>query len=89
MIRSRITVVPDLASYGPSPSDQTAQAGAQGDRLSSLLGRGGGSNSAGAAGGHVPVDVIGMPIVRKGIQVITIKVTAGATLPPPSCCKRG
>ncbi len=40
MIRSRITVVPDLASYGPPPSDQAEQAGAQGDRLSGLLGRG-------------------------------------------------
>jgi sulfite exporter TauE/SafE len=77
MIRSRITVVPDLASYGPPSSDQTAQGGAQdtsqagsqasslGDHLSGLLGQG--SNQAGASGGPVPVGVIGMPVVHNGI----------------------
>ena len=117
MIRSRITVVPDLASYGPPPSASTAQesaqggaqgtsqadsqsgsqpgsqsgaqAGSLGDRLSGLLGQGGGSSLAGVSGGPVPVDVIGMPVVHDGVQEITIKVTAAGYSPAAIVLQKG
>ncbi|MFH2113665.1 MAG: sulfite exporter TauE/SafE family protein [Spirochaetota bacterium] len=75
MIRSRITVVENIATTGPGT-------GEEGGSLSELFGTdsvGGGACCSGTsnpefAGGRVPADTIGMPVVKGGIQEITITV---------------
>ena len=95
MISSRITVVKDLADTG-SLSDSGATTPA--DLLSRGLGQTGGQGSAGCcagtsnpafAGGRVPVDTVGIPIVKDGIQEITITVDDRGYTPAAFVLQKG
>jgi plastocyanin domain-containing protein len=91
MIRSRITVVSDLGQAASLPRDQGT---ALGDQLSQGGAQGlggccsGASNSA-FAGGRVPVDTIGVPIVKDGIQEITVNVTGQGYSPAALVLQKG
>jgi len=89
MIRSKITVVSDLAaadSGKPSTADLLAEGlGAQ---------PAGGSCCSGAAnpafaGGKIPVENIGMPIIKDGVQEITITVNAQGYSPAAIILQKG
>ena len=75
MIRSRIRVVENIATAGTGTGDT-------GSSLSELFGgdsSGGGACCSGTsnpefAGGRVPAETIGMPVIKDGIQEITITV---------------
>jgi plastocyanin domain-containing protein len=88
MIRSRIYVVSDVAKADSLPKNQ-------GDELSALLGQKGaggccsGGGSPAFAGGKVPVDTIGLPIVKEGIQEITITVNAKGYFPAAIMLQKG
>ncbi len=90
MIRSRITVVKDLAAALPG-------AGEEGGSLSDLLGNGGsagggccsGSNNPEFADGRVPADTIGMPVVKDGIQEITVTVGNSGYSPAAFVVQKG
>ncbi len=90
MIRSRITVVKDLAAVGSGAGDD-------GGSPSDLLGSGGsagggccsGSNNPEFADGRVPADTIGMPIVKDGIQEITVTVGNSGYSPAAFVLQKG
>lgn len=81
MIHSRITVVSDLGTSASLPADRGGSPQALADLLAqgqpAAQGQGccssGGSNAA-FAGGRVPVDKIGLPVMKDGIQEIVIDV---------------
>jgi sulfite exporter TauE/SafE/plastocyanin domain-containing protein/copper chaperone CopZ len=89
MIRSKITVVPDLSAADagePSTAD--------------LLAEGLGSQSAGGsccsgntdpafAGGRIPAENIGMPLIKDGVQEITITVNAQGYSPAAIVLQKG
>ncbi len=87
MIRSRITVVKDLAAAGSGAGDE-------GGSLSDLLapGSGGccsGTNNPEFADGRVPADTIGMPVVKDGIQEITVTVGNSGYSPAAFVLQKG
>jgi len=99
MIRSRITVVKDLAALAPGASS-TAEGG--GGSLNDLLGNGpagggglggsgccSGSSNPDFAGGRVPTDTIGMPVVKDGIQEITVTVGSDGYSPAAFVLQKG
>jgi sulfite exporter TauE/SafE/plastocyanin domain-containing protein len=95
MISSRITVVKNLAdgkalssAGGSTPSDLLAQG----------LGQAGGQGTAGCcsgttnpafAGGKVPTDKIGIPVIKDGIQEITIAVDSQGYSPAAIVLQKG
>jgi len=88
MIRSRITVVKDvagLATLPPSQRDALALPPDQG-------GGGGccsGSSNAAFAGGKVPVDIIGIPMIDNGVQVIEVTVDGQGYSPAAFVVQKG
>jgi uncharacterized protein len=88
MIRSTITVVPDLAKASALPPDQ----GADPLALGGAQGAGGccsGASNPAFAGGKVPVDEIGLPIVKDGVQEITINVSGQGYSPAALVLQKG
>jgi len=95
MISSRITVVKDLADSkalssagGSTPSELLAQG----------LGQAGGQGTAGCcsgttnpafAGGKVPTDKIGLPVIKNGIQEITITINSQGYSPAAIVLQKG
>ena len=100
MIRSRIIVVSDLAAGGPP---EAAGPGSVPGGPGSVLGRdlpGSGTEGAGGsccsgssspefAEGRVPAETIGMPIVKNGIQEMTITVNEDGYHPAAIVLQRG
>jgi plastocyanin domain-containing protein len=90
MIRSRITVIADLGKAASLPPDQNGGNGPLG--LGGALGGGGCCSGAGNpafAGGKVPVDTIGVPVIADGVQVITINVTGQGYSPAAIVLQKG
>ena len=100
MIRSRIIVVSDLAAGGPP---EAAGPGSVPGGPGSVLGRdlpGSGTEGAGGsccsgssspefAEGRVPAETIGMPVVKNGIQEMTITVNEDGYHPAAIVLQRG
>jgi sulfite exporter TauE/SafE/plastocyanin domain-containing protein/copper chaperone CopZ len=89
MIRSKITVVSDLAAPG-SGQPSTAELLAEGLGAQPA----GGSCCSGAtnpafAGGKIPVESIGMPVIKDGVQEITITVGAQGYSPAAIILQKG
>jgi sulfite exporter TauE/SafE/plastocyanin domain-containing protein/copper chaperone CopZ len=91
MVRSSITVVSDLGASASLPPDQ-------GSRLSGLLGRNGASGAGGCCsgasspaftGGKLPVDTIGLPVIKDGVQEITVNVSAQGYSPAALVLQKG
>jgi sulfite exporter TauE/SafE/plastocyanin domain-containing protein/copper chaperone CopZ len=93
MIRSSISVVPDLGSAGSVARGAGAPSGGPGAAvLPPGAGAGGccgGSSNPAFAGGRVPVDKIGVPVVAKGIEEITIIVNDQGYSPAAIVLQRG
>lgn len=99
MIRNRITVVKDLGQVAANPG-APASGGAD-PSLAAALAEGNGalpaagsccstaSANAAFAGGRVPVDTIGLPVVEKGIQVITVTVSPSGYSPAAFVLEKG
>lgn len=89
MITSKITVVADLAAADagkPSTADLLAEGlGAQGAGASCCSGN---TNPA-FAGGKIPVENIGMPTIKNGVQEITITVNAQGYSPAAIILQKG
>lgn len=89
MIRSKITVVADLATTDagkPSTADLLAEGlGSQPAGGSCCSGN---TNPA-FAGGKIPVENIGMPTIKDGVQEITIRVTAQGYSPAAIILQKG
>lgn len=89
MIRSKITVVPDLAAADaekPSTADPVAEG------LGSQTAGGGccsGNTNPAFAGRKIPVDTIGMPVIKDGVQQITISVNAQGYSPAAIILQKG
>ncbi len=91
MIRSRITVVSDLGKAATLTPDQLNGPGGSGSGLGALGGGGccpGASNPA-FAGGKVPVDTIGVPVIENGVQVVTVNVTGTGYSPAALVLQKG
>ena len=91
MIRSRITVVSDLGKAATLTPDQLNGPAGQGGGLGALGGGGccsGASNPA-FAGGKVPVDTIGVPVIENGVQVVTVNVTGTGYSPAALVLQKG
>jgi uncharacterized protein len=93
MVRSSITVVSDLgqvsalASAGALPADIADDSRPGGDQ-------GAGSCCSGAsdptfAGGRVPVDTIGLPLIRNGNQEVTVDVSSSGYAPAALVLQKG
>ncbi len=102
MITSRIRVVADLSSApaagdaadgSVAAADGSAPDGSQASRLQGLLGGGAGccsgTNNPAFAGGRVPTDTIGMPVVKDGVQEITITVDNRGYTPAAILLQKG
>jgi sulfite exporter TauE/SafE/plastocyanin domain-containing protein/copper chaperone CopZ len=85
MIRSRIVVVSDLAGDKSAIVPDTQGPGTEGSGGSCCSG----SSSPEFAEGRVPVETIGMPIVRNGIQEMTITVTEDGYYPAAVVLQKG
>jgi plastocyanin domain-containing protein len=90
MIKSRITVVKDLAAG----TAEKGGAGSLSDRLGPGSGTGGGACCSGSTNpdfalGRVPSETIGMPVVKNGIQEITITVGNGGYTPAAFVLQKG
>lgn len=97
MIRNRITVVKDLGQVATIPG--AVGLGASG--LAAALAEGNGAlpaagsccSTAGTntafAGGRVPVDTLGFPVMEKGIQVITVTVSSAGYSPAAFVLEKG
>jgi plastocyanin domain-containing protein len=90
MIKSRITVVKDLAAG----TAEKGGAGSLSDRLGPGSGTGGGACCSGSTNpdfalGRVPSETIGMPVVKDGIQEITITVGNGGYTPAAFVLQKG
>ncbi len=97
MIRNRIAVVKDLGQVAANPG--AAGPGAPG--LAAALAEGNGAQPAAGsccstagtnaafAGGKVPVDTIGFPVMEKGIQVITVTVGPAGYSPAAFVLEKG
>lgn len=88
MITSKIAVVKDLGSA-------VAEGGSAGGSIADLIepGVGGGCCSGAAdpafAGGRIPVETIGMPVVKNGVQEMTINVGRGGYSPAAFVLQKG
>ena len=87
MIRSRIHVVSDYAGEAQAAIPdlrnlEPEEAGAGGSCCS-------GASSPDFARGRIPVDTIGMPVVKNGIQEMTIKVNENGYYPAAVVLQRG
>jgi len=92
MIRSRITVVPDLGKAASLPPDQGGDLLGQGPLQGNAQGLGGccsGASNPAFAGGRVPVDSIGVPVIRDGVQEISVNVTGMGYSPAALVLQRG
>lgn len=99
MISSRITVVKDLAQKNSltgskelTLSEQVAQAQALGTGAAVGSGSGGccsGTTNPAFAGGRVPVDTIGLPTIKDGVQEITVTVSAQGYSPAALILQKG
>ncbi len=97
MIRSRITVVSDLGSAAETLRAQnlpdlsgSGQGGAGGPGAAAGgAGCCSGTTNPAFAGGKVPVDTIGMPVVKNGVQEITITVNAQGYSPAAIVLQKG
>jgi sulfite exporter TauE/SafE/plastocyanin domain-containing protein len=96
MIRSRITVVSDLGKVASLPPDQggdlPGQSPLPGPPLGNAQGLGGccsGASNPAFAGGKVPVDTIGVPVVKDGVQEITVDVTGTGYSPAALVLQKG
>jgi sulfite exporter TauE/SafE/copper chaperone CopZ/plastocyanin domain-containing protein len=95
MVSSRITVVSDLGAVASLPPDQGAGSN---DPLSLGSSQGGGLGAGGCcsgasnpafAGGKVPVETIGLPVIENGIQVVTVNVTGTGYSPAALVLQKG
>ena len=100
MVSSRITVVPDVSAIGSAGiadgegGSAAGGADSQAGGLQGLLGAGAGGCCSGAgnpafAGGRVPTETIGMPIVKDGVQEITITVDDRGYTPAAIVLQKG
>jgi sulfite exporter TauE/SafE/plastocyanin domain-containing protein/copper chaperone CopZ len=91
MIRSSITVVSDLGSadQGTRLSDRIGQGPALGNAQGSLGGCCSGASNPAFAGGKVPADTIGVPVIVGGVQEITVNVTAQGYSPAALVLQKG
>jgi len=96
MVRSRITVVSDLKRAAALPPEQASGA----NDLHGQGGTGGGASSGAGgccsdasdpafAGGKVPVETIGLPVIEKGVQVVTVNVTGTGYAPAALVLQKG
>jgi uncharacterized protein len=87
MVRSTITVVSDLGAAGNLAPGQgpLAQGGAQGPGGGCCSGAG---NPA-FAGGRVPVDSVGLPVIKDGVQEITVDVSDQGYRPAALVLQKG
>lgn len=91
MISSRISVVADLAAEDGAGADQSA-AVAPASGLGAALGGASccsGTNNPAFAGGRIPTDTIGMPVVKDGVQEITIDVGDSGYTPAAIVLQKG
>ncbi len=99
MIRSRINVVDDVGAVGdvspqlliPVPAAAQGSPSASGN---GVLGTASGSCCSGStnaafAGGKVPVDTIGIPVIKNGVQEITIAVNGQGYSPAAIVLQKG
>ena len=102
MIRSAFKVVPDLGAgnsslpgeFAPPASGAAGTAsvettGASGAQAASGSCCGSATANAAFAGGRVPVDTIGMPTIRKGVQEIVVTVDGSGYIPAALVLQRG
>jgi len=93
MIKSTITVVSDLATAAIPPagpgSDPLALGGAQGGAQGAGGGCCAGASNPAFAGGRVPVDTIGVPVIKDGVQEITVNVSDQGYSPAVLVLQRG
>jgi uncharacterized protein len=86
MIRSKITVVSDIGKAASILPDQGPLLGnAQG----ALGGCCSGAGNPAFAGGKAPVDEIGLPVIKGGVQEITVNVTAQGYSPAALVLQKG
>jgi sulfite exporter TauE/SafE/plastocyanin domain-containing protein/copper chaperone CopZ len=97
MITSRITVLSDLSRAASLPPDQAGGANdllGQGGAAAGKPGSGAGGCCSGAsnpafAGGKVPADAIGFPVIKDGIQEVTVNVTGQGYSPAALVLQKG
>lgn len=88
MIASKIAVVKDLGSV-------VAEGGSAGESIADLIEPrvGGGCCSSAAdpafAGGRIPIETIGMPVVKDGVQEMTITIGRGGYSPAAFVLQKG
>jgi plastocyanin domain-containing protein len=86
MIRSRITVVSDLRQ---GANDLLGQGDTEGGASSAVGGCCSGASDPAFAGGRVPVDTIGLPVIKDGVQEITVNVTSQGYSPAALVLQKG
>ncbi len=92
MIRSRITVVADLGEAASLPPDQGSASNAPlipGGQGGVLGGCCSGASNPTFAGGKVPVDTVGLPVIENGVQVITVNVSGTGYTPAALVLQKG